>query len=70
MQERPIQEVRRKERAVRIFSNESPAFQLMGDLLAESHEEKQALRYLDITDFHEWVAERLSSSEDAVVSLR
>jgi putative transposase len=70
MQERLIQEVRRRERVIRIFPNESSALRLMGALLAEIHEEWQARRYLDMADFYEWVAEQRSSTEEAVVSIR
>lgn len=70
MQERLIQEVRRRERVIRIFPNESSALRLMGALLAEIHEEWQARRYLDMTDFYEWVAEQRSSTEDSVLSIR
>ena len=41
MQERLIQEIRRRERVVRIFPNEASALRLMGALLAEIHEEWQ-----------------------------
>ncbi len=54
MQERLIQEVRRRERAIRIFPNEASAERLIGALLAEIHEEWQGRRYLDMSDFHEW----------------
>lgn len=69
MQERLIQEVRRRERVIRIFPNEDSALRLMGALLAEIHEEWQGRRYLDMTAFHEWVAEKNSSSEESVVSI-
>ena len=54
MQERLIQEVRRRERVIRIFPNEASAHRLIGALLAEIHEEWQERRYLDMTEFHEW----------------
>lgn len=54
MQERLIQEVRRRERVIRIFPNEESAHRLMGALVAEIHEEWQGRRYLDMSDFHEW----------------
>lgn len=69
MQERLIQEIRRRERVVRIFPNEASALRLMGALLAEIHEEWQGRRYLDMDDFHEWVAEQNSPTEEAVVSI-
>ena len=68
MQERLIQEIRRRERVVRIFPNEASALRLMGALLAEIHEEWQGRRYLDMADFHEWVAEQSASTEEATVS--
>jgi len=69
MQERLIQEIRRRERVVRIFPNEASALRLMGALLAEIHEEWQGRRYLDMADFHEWVAEQSTFTEEAVVSI-
>ncbi len=70
MQERLIQEVRRRERVIRIFPNESSALRLMGALQAEIHEEWQTRRYLDMTDFYEWVAEQRSSSAETILSIR
>lgn len=58
MQERLIQEVRRRERVIRIFPNEDSALRLVGALLAEINEEWQEHRYLDMGEFHEWLAER------------
>ena len=69
MQERLIQEIRRRERVVRIFPNEASALRLMGALLAEIHEEWQGRRYLDMDDFHEWVTEQCSSTEETVVPI-
>ena len=69
MQERLIQEVRRRERVIRIFPNESSALRLMGALLAEIHEEWQGRRYLDMTEFHEWAAEQSLPPEGAVVAI-
>jgi len=54
MQERLIQEIRRRERVIRIFPNEDSAERLIGALLGEIHEEWQGRRYLDMSDFHEW----------------
>ncbi len=39
MQERLIQEIRRRERVIRIFPNEESAHRLISALLAEIHEE-------------------------------
>ena len=70
MQERLIQEIRRRERVIRIFPNKDSALRLMGALLAEIHEEWQGRRYLDMADFHECVAEQSSSKEEALVVIR
>jgi len=69
MQERLIQEIRRRERVIRIFPNQASAQRLIGALLAEIHEEWQGRRYLDMSDFHEgWEAQQPSSQkEDKVV---
>lgn len=45
MQKRLIQEVRRRERVIRIFPDEGSALRLMGVLPAEIHEEWQGRRY-------------------------
>lgn len=62
MQERLIQEVRRRERVIRIFPSEESAERLMGALLAEIHEDWQGRRYLDMDEFFDW-AERQASAE-------
>ena len=71
MQERLIQEIRRRERVVRIFPNEASAHRLIGALLAEIHEEWQGRRYLDMSDFHEWREAQQPSDrkEDKVVGI-
>ena len=69
MQERLIQEIRRRERVIRIFPNEDSALRLMGALLAEIHEEWQGRRYLDMDAFYEWIAEQ-SPAEEPVAQIR
>ena len=71
MQERLIQEIRRRERVIRIFPNEASAHRLIGALLAEIHEEWQGRRYLDMSDFHEWWEAQQPSDrkEEKVVSI-
>ena len=54
MQERLNQEIRRRERVVRIFPNDDSALRLIGALLAEMNEQWQSKRYLDMDEFHEW----------------
>lgn len=57
--ERLIEEVRRRERVIRIFPNERSAWRLLGALLAEQHEEWiTGRRYFDMEEYHEWKAAR------------
>jgi len=60
MQERLNREVRRRERVIQIFPNEASAHRMIGALLAEIHEEWMGRRYLDMSDYHEWVSVRFS----------
>ena len=55
MAERLNQEVRRRERVIRIFSNEDSAIRLIGALLAEQRETwSTGRRYFDMAEFLEW----------------
>jgi transposase-like protein len=55
MLERLIEEVRRREKVIRIFPNMDSAWRLIGALLAEYHEEwSTGRKYLDMTEYHEW----------------
>lgn len=58
MIERVNEEVRRRERVVRIFPNTASALRLIGAVLAEIHEQWQERKYFDMTEFHEWVVDR------------
>ena len=58
MQERLNPEIRRRERVIRIFPNAESALRLVGALLAEQNESWAGRRYLDMDEFHEWVAAR------------
>jgi len=55
MQERLNEEVRRRERVIRIFPNDESALRLIGALLAEKNEVWQERKYLDMDEFNEWV---------------
>lgn len=55
MLERFIEEIRRREKVVRIFPNEDAAYRLIGALCAERHEEwSTGRRYLTMDAFFEW----------------
>ena len=55
MIERLIEEVRRREKVIRIFPNMDSAWRLIGAVLAERHEEwSTGRRYLDMAEFRTW----------------
>jgi transposase-like protein len=53
-QERLNEEIRRRERVIRIFPNDESALRLIGALLAEQNEAWQERKYLDMDQFKEW----------------
>ncbi|MBL0351581.1 MAG: transposase [Dechloromonas sp.] len=63
MQERLNEEIRRRERVIRIFPNDESALRLIGALLAEQNEAWQERKYLDMDEFKEWAASRAAASE-------
>jgi transposase-like protein len=63
MLERFIQEIRRREKVIRIFPNMESAYRLVGALCAEPHEEwSTGRRYLNMDEYFEWRAD--GSGED------
>ena len=54
MQERLNEEIRRRERVIRIFPNDKAAIRLVGALLMDAYETWQERRYLDMAEYHEW----------------
>jgi transposase-like protein len=66
MVERLIEEIRRRERVIRIFPNSASAKRLIGALLQEQHEEwLTGRKYFDMTEYVEWQQPRRASSGDA-----
>ncbi len=64
MLERFIQEIRRREKVIRIFPNMDSAKRLVGALCAETHEEwSTGRRYLTMDEYFEWRTDR-SVEED------
>lgn len=63
MQERLNEEIRRRERVIRIFPNDDSALRLIGALLAEQNDVWQERRYLDMGEYDEWVANRTAARE-------
>jgi len=65
MLERFIQEIRRREKVIRIFPNMDSAYRLVGALCAETHEEwSTGRRYLNMDEYFRWRDDR--SDEDTV----
>jgi putative transposase len=54
MQERLNEEIRRRERVLRIFPNDEAAMRLVGALLMDTYETWQERRYLDMAEYDEW----------------
>ena len=53
--ERLNEEMRRRERVIRIFPHEASALRLIGALLAEQHEVwSTGKRYVDMAEYFEW----------------
>jgi transposase-like protein len=71
MLERFIQEIRRREKVIRIFPNIDSAYRLVGALCAETHEEWSTGRlYLNMDEYFEWRADRsVEASADEKTSL-
>ena len=70
MLERLNEEIRRRERVIRIFPNDDSALRLIGALLAEQNELWQERRYLDMDEFAEWIATRKTTAESkSIVAL-
>ena len=70
MQERLNEEIRRRERVIRIFPNDDSALRMFGALLAEQNELWQSRRYLDMDEFNEWLIEHGGAGEPNVPALK
>lgn len=67
MMERLNEEIRRRERVIRIFPNEASAVRLLGALLAEQHEVwRTGKRYFDMTEYVEWKAAQAQRPRNAL----
>jgi transposase-like protein len=62
MQERLNEEIRRRERVIRIFPNDESAVRMVGALLAEMNDDWQERAYFDMTEYHEWKAAMAAAS--------
>ena len=58
MVERFIEEIRRREKVIRIFPNRASAYRLIGALCAEQHDEwSTGRRYLTMDEYYQWKAD-------------
>ena len=69
MVERLNEEVRRRERVVRIFPNSESAHRLIGAVVAEIHEQWQERKYFDMTEYHEWQLDRKPKAAENVTKM-
>ncbi len=70
-QERLNEEIRRRERVIRIFPNRDSVIRLLGALLLEIHEKwTTGTRYLDMEEYDTWCAERTPRTPADVVAIR
>lgn len=70
--ERMNEEIRRRQRVIRIFPNEESAERLIGALLNEFYEEwQEGIRYLDMAEYWDWRKENenLFNSQSKVVAI-
>ncbi|MCS4034550.1 transposase-like protein [Salinibacter ruber] len=66
MVERFIEEIRRREKVIRIFPNIDSTYRLVGALCAETHEEwSTGRRYLKMEEFFRWQAEQQTGKPDS-----
>jgi len=64
MVERFIEEIRRREKVVRIFPNARSAWRLVGALAAEQHDEwSTGRRYLNMDSYYQWAASHETAAE-------
>jgi len=71
MQERLNEEIRRREKVIRIFPSDDSALRLLGALLAEQNEAWLERKYFDMDAFSEWAeAHATAIPNNAVVALK
>jgi putative transposase len=68
-EERLNQELRRRERVIRIFPNRPSALRLLGAVLMEQHEQwSTGRKYLDMAEYYQWCAARHVATEGEPLS--
>ena len=65
MVERFIEEIRRREKVIRIFPNRASAYRLIGALCAEQHDEwSTGRKYLKMDEYFQWKTELIKSDSE------
>ncbi len=70
--ERMNEEIRRRQRVIRIFPNEASALRLVGSILADTYEEWQSgVRYFDMTEYWEVKKElgEIETDENKIIAI-
>jgi len=69
--ERLNQEIRRRERVIRIFPNRESSLRLLGAFLIEYDEKWSGKKYFDMADYDEWknIGGQLSASHHMVTRI-
>ncbi|MCS3917251.1 transposase-like protein [Caldanaerobacter subterraneus subsp. tengcongensis MB4] len=71
MLERLNEEIRRRERVIRIFPSRESGIRLIGALLMEQDEKwASGRKYLDMTEYFEWQKEISKKAKDKVISIK
>jgi len=71
MLERLNEEIRRRERVIRIFPSRESGIRLIGALLMEQDEKwVSGRKYLDMTEYFEWQKEISKKLKDKVISIK
>lgn len=70
--ERMNEEIRRRERVIRIFPNEDSTLRLIGSMMAELYEQWQSSnRYFDMTEFWAWKREcELQRAQNKIIAIK
>lgn len=63
--ERLNQEIRRRDRVIRIYPNEASAIRLLGAVLIEQDEKWSSRKYLDMDDYYQYINNKQSAKNQS-----
>lgn len=64
--ERLNQEIRRRDRVIRIYPNEASVIRLLGSVLIEQDEKWSSKKYLDMDDYYQYINDQQSAKNQSV----